>query len=409
MKILVVDDSNDKVEKVLSSIIGVGGLTRDDCDVAYTIFDARRLLAERNYDLLILDFVMPLRAGDRPQTESAVTLLTELRDREGLRKPRHIVGLTAFDEGVAALQPIFTQQTWTIVKYAAEETDWADQLQAAIRWIAESSDRPGERVYGVDVCLLAALQTPEYEALLRNGWDWQPAEPLDDTTFVRKGVFESAGRTYQAVSAHSPKMGMVPAGLLAAKLIHLLRPKLISMVGICAGIKGRTNFGDPVVGDPCWDWQSGKHVVKDGAQNFEIRPDQVPLAQQLRVRWEQLRGDREFWSALRGEWPSAPDTELRLRMGPSVSGSAVLADASMVDQIKAQHGSLMALDMEAYGVLLAAISASSPRPLAFSCKSVCDLADEKKDDRWQTYAAFTSARATTEFLERYMGDLNGSI
>jgi hypothetical protein len=50
-----------------------------------------------------------------------------------------------------------------------------------------------------------------------------------------------------------------------------------------------------------------------------------------------------------------------------------------------------------------------PRPLAFSCKAVCDLADEKKDDRWQAYAAFTSARSITEFCERYMEDLDRSL
>lgn len=92
-----------------------------------------------------------------------------------------------------------------------------------------------------------------------------------------------------------------------------------------------------------------------------------------------------------------------------MSGSSVLADASIVDQIKAQHGSLLALEMEAYGLLLAGLTAPSPRPLAFSCKSVCDLADEGKDDRWQAYAAFTSARSIAEFCERYMADLDGLL
>jgi hypothetical protein len=101
----------------------------------------------------------------------------------------------------------------------------------------------------------------------------------------------------------------------------------------------------------------------------------------------------------------APETDLRLRMGPAVSGSSVLADPEVVEAIKAQHRALVALEMEAYGVLSAARTAPCPRPTAFSLKSVCDMADEKKDDRWQSYAAYTSARSIQAFFERFMTEL----
>ncbi|WP_054132512.1 hypothetical protein [Novosphingobium sp. AAP1] len=405
MKVLVVDDNAAKVAKILNCIDGVAGVARDDCDVAFTMIEARDRLSQNNYDLMILDFVMPFRAGDSPQTESTVHLLTELRDRKRLRKPAHIIGLTAYQEGVDALQPIFSQQTWTIVRYSEAETDWSDQIKAGLAWIASAAQKPEERTFSIDACIITALPYPEYDAVLRNGWTWGPAEPLDDTAFIRYGEFICAGSTYKVASAHSPKMGMIPASLLSAKLIQKLRPRILAIAGICAGIKGRGNYGDPIVADPCWDWQSGKHIVKDGAQEFEIRPDPLPIMQEVRVRWEQLKGDRQFWSDLRAEWPDAPDTELRLRLGPSVSGSSVLADAAIVERIKAQHGGVVSVEMEAYGVFSATAAAPRPRPLTFSCKSVCDLADEKKDDRWQTYAAFTSARSVTAYLERYMSEL----
>jgi len=180
------------------------------------------------------------------------------------------------------------------------------------------------------------------------------------------------------------------------------------MAGICAGVKGKSNYGDPVVADSCWDWQSGKHVLKDGEREFEIAPDQIPLAAVLRSRWEQFRGDRDFWRNIKDEWAGAPDADIRVRLGPSVSGSSVLANADIVESIKLQHRALLGLEMEGYGVLSAARMAPCPRPLAFSCKSVCDFADDRKDDRWQTYAAYTSARAIREFFERYMHEL-GSL
>jgi hypothetical protein len=47
----------------------------------------------------------------------------------------------------------------------------------------------------------------------------------------------------------------------------------------------------------------------------------------------------------------------------------------------------------------AARTAPWPRSTAFTCNSVCDLVDERKDDLWQAYAAYTSARVTQEFFD----------
>jgi nucleoside phosphorylase len=404
MKILVIDDSNEKIERVIDALIG-DYASRQDIDVAYTAFDGRRLMRDVQYDLLVLDILLPMRAGDAPRSETAGELLTELRDRDMYKKPRHIIGLTAYDEGVRALAPIFQEQAWTIIKFGAENSTWSEQLSRSVQWIAAVAGQKEALDYGMDVCIVTALDTPEYDAVLRIPWEWDAAGPIDDTTFARRGRFQCNGETYNAIAAHSPRMGMVTAGLLSAKLIHSVRPKYLAMAGICAGVKGRTNYGDPVLADPCWDWQSGKHVVKEGEREFEIAPDQIPTPERIRSRWEQLRSDRQFWSDLKAEWPDSPDTDLRLRIGPSVSGSSVLADPEIVEAVKRQHRSLVSLEMEAYGVLSAARTAPCPRPTAFSLKSVCDLADEKKDDRWQSYAAYTSARSIQAFFERFMEEL----
>ena len=110
MKVLIVDDNAVKVAKILNCMEGVAGVARDDCDVAFTAMEARDRLSQNNYDLMILDFVMPFRAGDSPQTESTVQLLTELRDRKRLRKPVHIIGLTAYQEGVE----MQAQKNWPV-------------------------------------------------------------------------------------------------------------------------------------------------------------------------------------------------------------------------------------------------------------------------------------------------------
>jgi len=197
-------------------------------------------------------------------------------------------------------------------------------------------------------------------------------------------------------------MGMVPSALLTAKLIELERPRFIAVTGICAGIKGKVNFGDVVFGDPIWDWQSGKYTSGKSAPRFAMAPDGHPLAGAIRAHAEQMRSDAALWANIRSEWPSPPEVALKGVIGPMASGSSVLADPDVVEKIVGQNRNVLAIEMEAYGAISAADFAGHPRPTAFAAKAICDFADGEKSDLWQAYAAYTSAQAIRFFFERYM-------
>jgi nucleoside phosphorylase len=92
----------------------------------------------------------------------------------------------------------------------------------------------------------------------------------------------------------------------------------------------------------------------------------------------------------------------RYLVGPSATGSAVIADTSVFYELrKTQHRATIGLEMEAYGVYCAVRRATRPRPIVFSAKGVCDHATFLKDDKYQKYAAYTSASIVSEFLSRY--------
>ncbi len=74
-------------------------------------------------------------------------------------------------------------------------------------------------------------------------------------------------RDLHIVAAVQNDMGMVPAAILATKTVRAWRPKLVAMVGICAGVRGRVNLGDIIIGKQVFDYGSGKLV--DG----KLHPD----------------------------------------------------------------------------------------------------------------------------------------
>ena len=60
------------------------------------------------------------------------------------------------------------------------------------------------------------------------------------------------------------------------------------------------------------------------------------------------------------------------------------------------------IEMEIYGMMLAAESLPDPQPISIAFKSVCDYADPNKNDKWQKYAAYTSATFVYEFIKEHL-------
>jgi nucleoside phosphorylase len=202
-------------------------------------------------------------------------------------------------------------------------------------------------------------------------------------------------------------MGMVSTALVSAKIIEAFRPRVLAMAGICAGVRGKANLGDVILVDPSWDYQSGKRTEDGQGSSFAIAPHQIAVQPQVRARFDQLRADRNALAAIENGWSggSAPSHPLRLIVGPVACGSAVLADADLMTEIRKQHRELCGVEMEVYGAYSAAMTASAPRPAVFAVKAVCDFGDADKNDSAQRYAAYTSANVLRRFVENYFDDI----
>ena len=403
MKILIVDDQPSRLRMLVERLSTEGF---NEVSLVQNAMAAREAMSQTRFGLLLLDICLPNRAIDEPSDQSSVDLLNDLLEGEMLRKPQRILGLSAHDDSAATVAELFKEYTWGLVRYAADHDGWIDQIVNAAVFAREEPGRKEAHTYLTDVAILTALRSPEYEAILRNGWSWEAAKPIDNVMFVQHAKFQSGGRIFQAHAAVAPRMGMVSSALTAAKLIEHLRPRLLIMTGICAGVSGKVQLGDVLFPDPSWDFQSGKRVKDGSSTSFSIDPHQLDVAASLRSRADQLRADKTFLRTVRDAWQGDAPAELSLAIGPVASGSAVLADGASLDEIKRQQQrTIIGLEMEVYGLFAAAHLAPDPQPLPAAFKAVCDFAHPDKDDAMQRYAAYTSARVATEFLERYMVEL----
>ena len=402
MKILIADDQASRYERLFLSLTNLG-VDRSDIELVGASTPARNLLEQNSYDLLILDILLPAWPECSPDnTQHSIDLLTELHISDSINKPRHILGITGDKLVAVEAGPIFTNKTWSIVEYSENNDEWITKISNCVRYILSDSSNSSDKTdYSTDLAIICALEDPELSEILKLPWNWKPPRPIDDNTFVHDGSFSVEGRTISVSATFCSRMGMVSTALKSATIISILRPRLLVMTGICAGVRGKVDLGDVLLADPAWDFQSGKRVKDQENTSFSIAPHQLSVNTLIRSHVEQVRSDKQALFNIANDFQGDDAHPPSIHIGPVASGSAVLADGEVINEIKKQQRDLIGVEMEIYGLYAAANSAPHPQPKAFALKSVCDFADPDKADNKQRYAAYTSASVLRLLMEKF--------
>ena len=80
MKLLIADDSSEKIGNILNLLREIDGFDPRDAEYVLDIKSARAKLFDGFYDLLILDLNMPEELGDVPSIEAGANFVEEIID-----------------------------------------------------------------------------------------------------------------------------------------------------------------------------------------------------------------------------------------------------------------------------------------------------------------------------------------
>jgi len=400
LSVLIADDNIQKagrVEECLRSFIGEEFLTLRN---ATNLWDARVEMSTHQFDLLVLDMNIPIRRSEAPKRDGGAFFLAELQNdsASGPHLPANIVGLSEYPELVAEYAEKFHEQLWHLVHYEETSNDWAYKLGKRIEYIVESHYSRERVSHDFDLAIITALESIELAAVLDLPGRWRLREVRGDPTAFRLGTFGPRSRPIRVAAACAGEMGMPAATALAMKMIARFRPRVLAMCGIAAGVKGA--FGDVLIADQSWDYGSGKQTIDAPTQKsrFSPAPAPIPIHPLLRAKCSRLAMDGRLRKKIRDGWTgNAPADPPQIRLGPMASGASVVADRSVIEQVVSLNRKVIGIEMEAYGVFVAATVCSEPRPSVLVAKSICDFGDSEKGDEYQAYAAYTSAA----FLHAY--------
>ncbi|CAN5682577.1 response regulator [soil metagenome] len=398
MKVLIVEDNPEKARVIFDFVAANISLKDEDVVCCGSLFDARRILSKDRCDVLILDLVLPDRMGYPPKPEGGITLLKEIAGSDRLSRPAEIICCSEHVEVIEQFKDFLDTQLVHLITYEENGQRWKIQLGNRIRYIAEAkrSESAPPEVFDYDVALVTSAPHVEIEAVLKLG-TFKTVRNDSDAAVYYESEWVVGGRVMRIVATAAPAMGMIAAGMTTSKLIARYRPRFCFMTGIAAGIQGKNQLGDILMAESAFDYGSGKIKRVGNQVRFDPDPKVINVDQRLQAELQSIELDQAFmfdlWNSWRGEKPPVISRCVR---GPFTSGAAVVQDPKLIRSIVGRNRKLIGLDMEVYGFFYACDFAPIPKPRFLAVKGICDFADKKKDDRFQSYAAYMSA----EFVKR---------
>jgi nucleoside phosphorylase len=255
----------------------------------------------------------------------------------------------------------------------------------------------GTNEHQIDFAIITALEKEAKAVVGRlENYSKKRFEDKDIRTYHCGTVpIQGTDREYRVVVVLLPSMGEISAANAVTDTIARWNPRFVLMVGIAGGIpQNDLDLGDVVVADQIIGYEYGK-VTEDGIKPRDrVYPVSALLLDRVRNFWD------ESW-AQQVNVPR-PDSATRavskLFIGPIASGNKVIASTEFRQRLKTRWPKLVALEMEGEGVFAAVFDRPQIRN-TLVIRGICDMADERKSDEWQEYAANAAAAFTVSFLK----------
>ncbi len=132
IKVLVVDDLQSKRERIVKAILDNHDIFEKNIVQAKCVNEAKKILYQEYFDLMILDLVLPVEEGGESNAKNATGLLNNIEINPSIHPPIHIVGISGYKDQVEEHHQDFSKKLWNLIDYEENSSTWEDQLQSII-------------------------------------------------------------------------------------------------------------------------------------------------------------------------------------------------------------------------------------------------------------------------------------
>lgn len=381
MKVLVLEDDDGKFLALSSALLSFG-ITSENI-LRCRVLSELTAVPVRSIDICIVDLWMPFLIDGEPRDASG-EIIAMLEGQGGFSIPV-IVITDHFGEASIHIEK-FAKKGCPILDYRSPDI-WKSALRVTI---GLAKDR-----HRYHFIVFVALESE------RNAYAKVPGLNIRVERRGGLDIWEVQMGGLLGAIVCLPRMGLVNAAAITARVLENYTPEFACMSGICAGIGSNAELGQLLITDICWEYQSGKWH-EDG---FQSEPYQVEIHNSLRSDIRLILAEKGLLDEL--ETGLADPVRPKLLSIPKLaiftSGSAVIAKDDIIKQVANQHRKVAGMDMEIYG-FHRAVHLSGLPIRHFSAKVVVDKADKRKSDALHSYGCYVSARFCLETIRRLSGE-----
>ncbi|EHM5632432.1 TPA: response regulator [Citrobacter freundii] len=378
MNILVLEDEDEKYNLVENEILDF--LSEAKIKRVTNWIDYSRVLAEKKFDLILLDLLVPRSSRDSTIEDHSSTLVETTRDysSKSFKTPAIVLTQHSLDEGsfVGDLNLVDIN----VIPFN-EHGKWKEALKIKLM-----AAQPPQKF---DVVIFCALEkeAEAYEGLTDT---WGPLKTISGLMCREVRIGD-----YNVVIVRANRMGLVASAIGSALAMERFEPRLICMSGICGGVTGETEVYDVLITQTCHQHDAGKWS-NDGfkSEHYDVQLDIDVQYKLIEIASSSIVQNLfEGIETTQSEVPNNKSTLCGNVITDAItsSGSAVIAEDGKISSLGVGQRKLSGFDMEIYSVYEAARHARN-RTVFFAAKTVVDDGGSNKGDDFHRIGCLLSAR-----------------
>lgn len=394
IEVLIMDDSCDKVKELRQTITHI--LQKDEVNIneAHCIVEGRFLMQEKQYDLLILDMVMPFHEDEEPSRDAGSDYLDEIYSNNTVKTPLQIIGLTEYEQEFSNQQQAFRDKLWYLLFYSQKNKDWRKHFRTKIIQLHQFKQNLEESILyhdKYDIGIICALGE-EFEQLLKsfNRCQWTREKHTSlPYVFQTTTIHTHNMKDVRIIAACADKTGVCATSVLATALYTVFQVNTVFMTGISAGFNdGNLENDNIIVAESVNDYAIGKVVDSD------TEPGEIKLLREI----QQIPASRSLISKV-STFIRENTKKFNAVIAKTVCGPFVMSSQTIMDKLKKDDRKFKALDMEGFALYLAAHTLGKS---ALWIKAISDFGDKEKNDDHHESSAHASATFLYEFIREMM-------
>lgn len=414
IKILILDDSDRKIEYIKKILLEGCGLQEENITIAKSVAAGRAEVSKEYFDLVLLDLVLPILQDEEPKDDGGLSFIREILMSDARVKiPSQIIGLTEKGFAYEREKEEFQRLLFSVIQCKQGDYEWVNNLKQAVNYSIRCKEAIVNNMrqrMSYDIAIICALPEEFKQMVEAFGGEtkWERVKIEEDVPFLFRRTIISTANNHdlKVIAAMTGRPGVIPTATLATLMYTLFHVKTVFMTGFSAGFPSNNlKLGDILVASSIQDYASGKLKDVDGNLTLLREIHQIETSTSLSLAMQELLDDENTQSELMSKIKKANllvnnRDSYQVYMSATCCGPYVVTSEDVIKELEKDDRKLEGLDMEGFGLYLASkILSNKVQKESMWIKGVGDFANPHKADDYHKTCSFGSALLLYRFIK----------